>query len=377
MQTTEDLFFQPVVERNRWLIRLRWVYPFFIFFLTLIFRGPVTGMSISYPRIFLLLLFPLLGNFFCSLVFRRLGKKLAAPADYRRLILFASVQLDFDLLVVFFNTYFSGGIDSPLVNLFFLNIILTPFLVENRKGIRNLLTAIVLLTVSLVGKYSGFDIPSLPLTRLLIMILLFLFTFIIASFLSKNMQKNEEVLQKLLIRTHELSISDGLTSLYNQTYFFDILESESRKSLRHGFSFSLIMFDVDFFKNYNDHNGHMRGSGALKRIGEIMKRIFRTSDVLAKYGGDEFVVILPQTDKVGAYLAAERFREAIESEPFPGAELQPQRKLTVSIGIASFPEHSQNKDEIVEKVDKALYMAKELGKNRTVIYHESLEEEVT
>jgi diguanylate cyclase (GGDEF)-like protein len=106
-----------------------------------------------------------------------------------------------------------------------------------------------------------------------------------------------------------------------------------------------------------------------------MRSKFRTSDLLAKYGGDEFVIILPQTDKVGAYLAAERLRESVEKHVFPGAETQPGKKLTISIGLATFPEHGQSSEQIVNCADKALYFAKESGRNRTHIYDEHIEKE--
>lgn len=372
---TEVLFFQPVIERNRWLIRLRWIYPFFILFFLLAFRRLTAEIPQFHLKLLLLFCLPIIVNFFVSIDFNKRSQKVSIHSDYRRMVMYASIQLDFDLLVIFINAFISGGLDSPLINLFFLYIILTPFLVDHRKAARNLITAILLLTASLVGSHADLDDALLQVTELLVMVMVIAFTFFIASFLSKNLQKNEDVLQKLLVHTHELSISDGLTGLYNQTYFFDALENETKKSQRHGLSHSLIMFDVDFFKNYNDNNGHLHGSAALKRIGELMKKIFRTSDVLAKYGGDEFVIVLPQTEKVGAYLAAERFREAVETEPFPGSQNQPQGMLTVSIGIASFPEHGKSKEEILEKADKALYMAKDMGKNRTIIYHDDLDDD--
>jgi diguanylate cyclase (GGDEF)-like protein len=119
----------------------------------------------------------------------------------------------------------------------------------------------------------------------------------------------------------------------------------------------------------------LHGSETLKSVGVIMKNKFRVSDLLAKYGGDEFVIILPKTDKVGAYLAAERLREGIEKEVFPGAETQPLKKLTVSIGLATYPEHGLSAEEILNRADKALYFAKESGRNRTIIYNESIEKE--
>jgi diguanylate cyclase (GGDEF)-like protein len=204
---------------------------------------------------------------------------------------------------------------------------------------------------------------------------MFIFSYFVSGYLSKNLRSNEELLQELLRQTRELSISDGLTGLYNQMHFFELLDREAKKSRDLGLSFALIIFDVDHFKNFNDSNGHLRGSETLKEVASVMRKKFRSSDLLAKYGGDEFVIILPRTDKVGAYLAAERLRESIERQPFPGAETQPQKKITISIGIASYPEHGLSDEEILNHADQALYFAKESGRNRTIIYNETIRTE--
>jgi diguanylate cyclase (GGDEF)-like protein len=135
------------------------------------------------------------------------------------------------------------------------------------------------------------------------------------------------------------------------------------------------MFDVDNFKNYNDNHGHLKGSEVLKQVGNIMRKCFRSSDVLAKYGGDEFVIILPDSDKVGAFLAADRLREVVEEEPFEGREQQPLGKITLSLGISSYPEHGSTLEDLLDRADKALYSAKKTGRNRTVLYSDDLEEE--
>jgi diguanylate cyclase (GGDEF)-like protein len=172
-----------------------------------------------------------------------------------------------------------------------------------------------------------------------------------------------------------MSVTDGLTNLYNQTHFFLLFRLQLKKSKRYQTPFSIIIFDVDYFKNYNDNNGHLKGSELLCRIGTLMKQAFRSSDMLAKYGGDEFVIILPNSDKVGAFLAADRLREIVEEEPFEGEQHQPSGKITLSLGISSFPEHGDNVEILMDRADKALYSAKEAGRNKTVIYSEDLEEE--
>jgi diguanylate cyclase (GGDEF)-like protein len=161
--------------------------------------------------------------------------------------------------------------------------------------------------------------------------------------------------------------------LFTQTHFFEVLQQEHERSRRYKYTYSIIIFDVDYFKDYNDNNGHLNGSRALEKIGFLMKAVFRTGDILAKYGGDEFVILLPHTDKVGAFLAADRLRESVESERFEGQERQPEGNLTLSLGVSSYPEHGGFSLEVLAKADKALYAAKRMGRNRTVIYTEDID----
>jgi diguanylate cyclase (GGDEF)-like protein len=97
--------------------------------------------------------------------------------------------------------------------------------------------------------------------------------------------------------------------------------------------------------------------------------------VLAKYGGDEFVIILADSDRVGAFLAADRLREVVEEEPFEGGQQQPLGKVTLSLGISTYPEHGSNVEELLDRADKALYCAKKTGRNKTIIYSQDLDED--
>jgi diguanylate cyclase (GGDEF)-like protein len=295
--------------------------------------------------------------------------------EYNQLLSAISRQLTFDLVALALIILFSGGLGSPIIAMFIVYIMIATFLTDYHKAFRSTLTVIVLLLlITLLQKGEDF-FSSRQIMAMLTFDIMFIFTYFVSGYLSKNLHTNETLLKELLKQTQELSITDGLTGLYNQMHFFELLNLETKKSQRHKMSFTLIMFDVDHFKNYNDHNGHLQGSETLKRIGTIMKSKFRTTDLLAKYGGDEFVIILPEADKVGAYLAAERLRESVEKQVFPGAETQPLKKLTISIGLASFPEHGQNDEEILNRADKALYFAKDSGRNRTMIYNENIGKE--
>jgi len=284
----------------------------------------------------------------------------------------AVLQLDFDLLALSLLVFYSDGFNSPTIVLYIFYIVIATFLIHHRKALRNTLTAIVLVVV-LFFSSEGLVVTSGKLTSLMGFNLILLFAFFISSYLSRNLKKNEQKIHQLLDKTRELSVTDGLTNLYNQTHFFLLLKLQLEKSRRYNSFFSLVMFDVDNFKNYNDNNGHLKGSEALSRVGDLMRDVFRASDVLAKYGGDEFVIILPNSDKVGTFLAADRLRESVEEEHFDGGEHQPLGKITLSLGIASYPEHALTIEELMDKADKALYEAKKNGRNKTMIYNPEME----
>jgi len=166
-----------------------------------------------------------------------------------------------------------------------------------------------------------------------------------------------------------LSQIDGLTGLYNHRTFHQILNEELARAKRYKSELSILMIDVDDFKIYNDTNGHPLGDLSLKEIAWILKYTCRETDKVARYGGEEFVIILPETGKSGAYAVAERIRRAVEEIEFEREEVLPKGKLTVSIGIASFPEDAKTKKELIEKADKALYEAKKRGKNQVVFFN--------
>ncbi|MCP5106557.1 MAG: GGDEF domain-containing protein [bacterium] len=261
-----------------------------------------------------------------------------------------------------------------MIVLFIFYIMVATFLISHQKAFKNTLTA-MLLVVVIFFTDEGLIFSSEKLTTMTGFNVILLFAYMISAYLSRNLRENEEKLNRLLEKFREQSVTDGLTDLYNQTHFFLLLNLQMERAKRYKTTFSLILFDVDNFKNYNDSNGHIAGSEALQRVGRLMKEVFRSSDILAKYGGDEFVIILPNSDKIGAFLGAERIREAVENEPFPGGKHQPMGKMTLSLGIASYPEHGADTEEILGRADKAMYFAKQTGRNKTVIYSEDLEED--
>jgi diguanylate cyclase (GGDEF)-like protein len=176
---------------------------------------------------------------------------------------------------------------------------------------------------------------------------------------------------KLYQNARNHSITDGLTGLFNHQYFQQQLRAEESRSQRHGRPFSAIMLDIDHFKHYNDVCGHPTGDRVLKIIAQIIKAEVRDIDILARYGGEEFAIILTETDKKGAWKVAERIRTKIGDHKFPHGQVQPRKKLTVSIGVASYPEDADNGKDLVERADESLYMAKKAGRNQVFVAGQS------
>ncbi len=166
----------------------------------------------------------------------------------------------------------------------------------------------------------------------------------------------------------ELSVTDSLTGLFNRRYFEERFFEELNRSDRHNLSFSLSMIDIDDFKLFNDSEGHLAGDEILKSIANIAKDCLRVSDVIARFGGEEFAVIMPQTEREEAILVSERIRKSIKEQIPVTWSTFPRKSITVSIGIATFPYDGKERKELIRNADKALYMAKMEGKDRTVLW---------
>jgi diguanylate cyclase (GGDEF)-like protein len=158
-----------------------------------------------------------------------------------------------------------------------------------------------------------------------------------------------------------LTITDDLTKLYNYRYLMKYLDSDVKRCLRYKKKVSLLFIDVDGFKRINDTFGHLAGSQALAEMGQVFKRIVRETDVVGRYGGDEFVIVLPETPLNGAMVIAERIRKKVEECEFVAQNLS--IRLTVSLGVANCPKHTLTAEGLIKKADAAMYRAKELSKN--------------
>ncbi len=176
--------------------------------------------------------------------------------------------------------------------------------------------------------------------------------------------ENSRLYEQTLVRSH----TDSLTGLWNHGYFQFMLQEEVERSKAMHLPLSLIMLDMDFFKIYNDNFGHQEGDKILVEISRLIKDYSRKMDYVCRYGGEEFAIILPQTSKKEAYFIAERLRESVLSHGFPHEETQPDKQITVSLGVATFPEDGKAKSELLACADKLLYKAKETGRNKTCTF---------
>lgn len=186
--------------------------------------------------------------------------------------------------------------------------------------------------------------------------------------LEESVRNRTQQLEEANAKLSELAMVDELTGLGNRRTLTSTLKMEFKRSRRDGASISLMMIDVDHFKNYNDTHGHPEGDEVLRKIGAILRNRLRGTDIPCRYGGEEFAAILIATDYENAGAVAEGIRKRIEEEDFNGEESQPLGTLTVSIGVATFPNDADSPDSLIKAADVALYRAKEGGRNLVLTY---------
>jgi len=169
--------------------------------------------------------------------------------------------------------------------------------------------------------------------------------------------------------TERSARTDTLTGLANRRVFHETLDGEIRRSRRYRWPVTVLMLDLDHFKDVNDSHGHMLGDLVLERVGGTVRHAVRDADAACRFGGEEFAVVLPETAREGGYAVAERIRrrveQAFQGRPVDGHDIP----MTISVGLATFPEDGLHADELVARADEALYGAKHAGRNRVCVHY--------
>jgi diguanylate cyclase (GGDEF)-like protein len=187
------------------------------------------------------------------------------------------------------------------------------------------------------------------------------------SILEQRVDERTRELAEANARLAQLAVTDGLTGLYNHRHFHERLALEVERSGRNGLPLALFMIDVDHFKKYNDRNGHPSGDDVLRQVARLLADGRRANDICARYGGEEFAIVLVDTPKLTAAQVAEKLRQRIADYEFAHGQGQPSGRLTISIGVAAFPDDASEAEGLIRAADSALYKAKSGGRNCVVL----------
>ena len=245
----------------------------------------------------------------------------------------------------------TGGFDSPFTFGFPLIVGAGALLVAPRIA----LALAILATAAYIG--AGFVVDQSPTTGSLIQLGVNLTGVYLLAYVGASVGREQRRARDAAIR---LSTIDSLTGLYNRTFFFTALEREIARGDRSGRAFCLVMLDLDDLKAVNDRFGHIAGDQVLRTVSDIVRSGVRKIDVAARYGGDEFVALLPETDPTGGWVLAEKVRLMVAEQGMPGVDPGP----TVSVGVVSYPSDGRSADALLVSADRAMYASKRAGKNR-------------
>ena len=181
------------------------------------------------------------------------------------------------------------------------------------------------------------------------------------------LQKKNEELQVLNGKLHRMATHDPLTGLYNRSYFQTAIQTEISRAIRYQRDLALLFMDIDYFKKYNDDYGHQNGDLVLQGVAEIIDTGSRSHDIATRYGGEEFILLMPEINSEQACQYAKRLGKAVAEAEFIGTESQVLEQVTLSIGVANLQQGVTNPEELIRRADKALYRAKNMGRNQVCV----------
>lgn len=250
----------------------------------------------------------------------------------------------------------TGRLASPLVSLYLLVIITTALTLG--KAATLLQIALIAACYVWLADPSEQDSAMLYFAALAAQFAPMILVAYITTMLSSD-------IRRALVRIKMLSEKDELTGILNMRAFMSVVDRISRQSARYNHPYTILMVDSDSLKVVNDKFGHQAGNRLLQMLVQCIQALLRETDILARYGGDEFVVMLPETTAAGAEIVATRIRQRVEAAVLTTRE-RPVTS-TVSIGVAAYPEHASDLESVMEQADEALYASKTSGKNRVTI----------
>ena len=286
--------------------------------------------------------------------------------EYKNMFLAHKIETLIFIILFTSAVIISGANKSECKFIFLFLIITTTIRSGLRAGIKtSVISASIVLTIDII--YMPNEFINNNFENDLILAGIFILTAWTLGYYVK-------IEKSYILSLEDLVNKDGLTNVYNHRYFYEELNRRITEAKETGEDISVLFLDIDYFKHYNDLNGHQAGDEALKKIGKLLKFHADDNHTVARYGGEEFSVILPNTSLKEGEVIAERIRESIEREVFFGQEDQPNGNLTVSIGVSSYPEKAQNDMDLIKSADDALYRAKFFCKNRVESYVSILDE---
>ncbi len=300
---------------------------------------------------------------------------------YHSIVMFL-ILLPLIVFIRFLSTHYDNVRFELIFSIFFLVISAVFLVFLNNSAFKILLIMPIILTALKSGVRYAVYISIASLTVLFYVSyknnfitidgdLMYAIVFVLVAWLLGNMRDTEN---EIRIKLERLANYDGLTDLYNHRSFQHIMDSELNKAKEHKGLVSLILLDIDYFKVYNDSFGHLKGDLVLKKVASIINNCTPPTGYCARYGGEEFALVLPKMDVEHSLTVAENIRKTIEATEFPGMEVLPKGKLTVSIGLAEYPLMATTKEKLIQRADEALYKAKFISKNKVEAYYSVFDE---
>lgn len=278
-----------------------------------------------------------------------------------------SIQICAGILVTMYGMYFANESRGVLLLVYVIILLFGIFRLNTRKflyvSVFTLLTYGGDIALLRIFRPQGVNFHVEYLQWLVLALVLVAFSIIggYISSIRRNLGISRSELEKSISIIREMAIRDELTGVFNRRHLMDLLEDEKNRASRGGSLFSIAMLDIDHFKNVNDAYGHLMGDEVLRTVTTVIRDVLRNTDFCGRYGGEEFLLVLTQTDINGAMLCAERVRASVGQSLFPN--LGPDFRITVSLGLTEY-RIREDVEETISRADEALYRAKKAGRNR-------------